>query len=356
MEDLANSWRNLSLSEKEGDKLDLKNKKKGQNFVLATKFFTRRSLNVEAVAKTFRPLWRIRDNFEVSDAGNNCLLFAFQSEEDIQKVLMGEPWSFDKHIVVFQRYNPSIPVEALQFDRVCFWIQIHNLPYSHLTKEVALSVGESLGPVIMPGDESEWRGGNFLRVRVAIDVSEPLCRGRRVEFDEDKEGWMSFTYERMPNLCYWCGLLMHDEKDCAIWLRSKGTLSSSDQQFGPWIRADQFNSSKKFVVEVQGYEKFKSKKTHNEGRSTSASFMVQSKSQELTVMAESDANSGRVVDSEGAKKLGQPQSLENFQAVLQEIDEALQGDNVFQNSKQVALESSLSMPPLVHTHHTHGEA
>lgn len=56
MEDLANSWRNLSLSEKEGDKLDLKNKKKGQNFVLATKFFTRRSLNVEAVAKTFRPL------------------------------------------------------------------------------------------------------------------------------------------------------------------------------------------------------------------------------------------------------------------------------------------------------------
>ena len=65
MEDLANSWTKLSLSEKEGDKLDLKKNKKDQRFVLATKFFTCRSLNVEAVAKTFRSLWRTRDNFEV---------------------------------------------------------------------------------------------------------------------------------------------------------------------------------------------------------------------------------------------------------------------------------------------------
>lgn len=129
MEDLASSWRKLSLTEK-GDKLDLKNKKKGQNFVLAAKFFTRRSLNIEAVAKTFRPLWHIKENFEASDVGNNCLLFAFQSEEDIEKVLMGESWSFDRYVVVFQCYNTSTPVEALQFDRVCFWVQIPVFPFN----------------------------------------------------------------------------------------------------------------------------------------------------------------------------------------------------------------------------------
>ena len=62
------------------------------------------------------------------------------------------------------------------------------MPYSHLTREVALSVWESLGSVIMQRDESDWRGGNFLHVRVAIDVTEPLCCGRRVAFDEDNEG------------------------------------------------------------------------------------------------------------------------------------------------------------------------
>ena len=81
------------------------------------------------------------------DAGNNCLLFAFQSDENIEKVLMGESWSFDRHIVVFQCYKTSTPIEELEFDKVSFWIQIHNLPYSHLSTEVALSLGESLGTI-----------------------------------------------------------------------------------------------------------------------------------------------------------------------------------------------------------------
>ena len=96
MEDLANNWKKLSLSEKEGDEIDLSRIRKTTSFVLATKFFTHRSLNLEAGAKTFMPLWHTRDNFEVSDVGNNKLLFAFQSEEDVEKVLMGEPWSFDR--------------------------------------------------------------------------------------------------------------------------------------------------------------------------------------------------------------------------------------------------------------------
>ena len=167
---------------------------------------------------------------------------------------MGEPWSFDRHLIVFQRYDLSTPIEDLNFDKVAFWVQIHNLPYSLLTTEVAVHLRESLGEVNVPNDPTEMRGGNFMRVRVTIDISEPLCRGRRVDFDEDNEGWVSFQYERLPNLCYWCGHLMHDNKECTLWLRSKGTLSIQDQQFGSWIRASQFNLAKKSIVEVQGYE------------------------------------------------------------------------------------------------------
>lgn len=58
MEDLANNWKKLSLSEKEGDEIDLLGNRKVQSFVLEAKFFSRRSLNIEAVAKTLQPLWR----------------------------------------------------------------------------------------------------------------------------------------------------------------------------------------------------------------------------------------------------------------------------------------------------------
>ena len=155
----------------------------------------------------------------------------------MEKVLLGEPWSFDRHLVVFQRYDFSTPIEELIFDKAAFWVQIHNLPYSLLTTEVAMRLGESLGVVNVPKDLTEMRGGNFMRVRVTIDILEPLCRGGRVDFDEDNEGWVSFQYERLPNLCYWCGHLTHDDKECVLWLRSKGTLSVEDQQFGSWIRA-----------------------------------------------------------------------------------------------------------------------
>ena len=41
---------------------------------------------------------------------------------------------------------------------------------------------ESLGEVNVPNDPTEMREGNFMRVRVTIDIVEPLCRGRRVGF------------------------------------------------------------------------------------------------------------------------------------------------------------------------------
>ena len=68
------------------------------------------------------------------------------------------------------------------------------------------------------------------------------------------EGWAAFMYERLPNICYWCGSISHDDKDCSLWLHSKGTLKTEDQQFGPWIRAPFFNSTKKAFVEVKGYD------------------------------------------------------------------------------------------------------
>lgn len=57
MEDLALRWKKLSFSEVEGKKHDLTKEKKTSEYVLAAKFLTRRLINVEAVARTFRPIW-----------------------------------------------------------------------------------------------------------------------------------------------------------------------------------------------------------------------------------------------------------------------------------------------------------
>mgnify|MGYP003759185733 CR=1 FL=1 len=71
---------------------------------------------------------------------------------------------------------------------------------------MAFGIGKTIGPVIKPKDLREILGANFMRVRVIVDVSRPLCRGRKISWDKENEGWAAFMYERLPNICYWCGL------------------------------------------------------------------------------------------------------------------------------------------------------
>ena len=228
MEELSQRWQKISLTDTEGTKFDLSKEKQSSEFVLAGKFFTRRAINTEAFAKTFRPLWRTRRNFEIRAAGDNIALFAFELEADVEKVLHGEPWTYDRHLVALERYDGLKPANELSFCKTAFWIQIHDLPFSLLTREVALSLRATLGTVIKPVDNLEMRGGNFVRVCVVVDTSKPLSRGRMVSWDQDKEGCVSYRHKRLPNLCYWCDSLTHDDKDCMVWLNSEGSLSMED--------------------------------------------------------------------------------------------------------------------------------
>ena len=87
--------------------------------------------------------------------------------------------------------------------------------------------------------ESEGGKGNYLRVRVQvrIDITKPLNRARKVWSKGSVIGCVILKYECLPKFCYWCGLVSHDDRDCECWLRSKGSLKKSDQNFGDWMRA-----------------------------------------------------------------------------------------------------------------------
>ena len=76
-----------------------------------------------------------------------------------------------------------------------------------MTPEMAVLIGESIGTVIKSADPLEMRGGTFMQVRVRVDVSQPLCRGRKTELEDGTEGWVAFQYERLPNLCFFLWII-----------------------------------------------------------------------------------------------------------------------------------------------------
>ena len=70
-----------------------------------------------------------------------------------------------------------------------------------------------------------------------------------------QEQWVSFRYEGLPKLCYWCNYLTYDDKDCEVWFDSEGFLTATDQQFEPWLRATPVSRARKNMVSVLGFYK-----------------------------------------------------------------------------------------------------
>lgn len=91
--------------------------------------------------------------------------------------MKGDPWSFDKHLVALKRVQKHIEISWLLFETISMWIQLHSLPI-RLSPSTIKSIVSEVGEVIENTPRIElFEGCNFLRVRVGVDFTKPLCRG-----------------------------------------------------------------------------------------------------------------------------------------------------------------------------------
>lgn len=100
MEILTKHWRNLSLNDTEGRGLHLTKERDAQSSSLLQKYLTKRVLNTEAIIRTFNPLWRSRNRFEVRNADDHVVLFLSEEKEEVDKILPSEPWGFNKYLMM----------------------------------------------------------------------------------------------------------------------------------------------------------------------------------------------------------------------------------------------------------------
>ena len=97
MENLSALWESFSLTELKAvsSKYQVEDDGLEGKFLLAARFFTGRVLNIEAIACTFKILWHTKKGFEAGDMGDHHVLFIFSEQTEDDRVLAGEPWSFD---------------------------------------------------------------------------------------------------------------------------------------------------------------------------------------------------------------------------------------------------------------------
>jgi hypothetical protein len=197
-----------------------------------------RRVNKEAFQTVLSQLWRTVGSVMFKEVQDNIWLFEFTDKDDKERVLEGRPWSFDRHILVLNDFDGSIPPSQMEFTHSPFWVQVHDMPLLCMNKAVGMRIGESMGEVEdvdVSGDGSGW--GRCLRIRVRVNLLQPLERGRALQVG-GKSNWVNFKYEKLPRLCFTCGRILHGLKGCPVKGVQRRSADDSLKEWGVWLRAD----------------------------------------------------------------------------------------------------------------------
>lgn len=178
-------------------------------------------------------VWHLSSKATFREVGANVFIISFKMLADKHRVENGRPWLFNNCMFIIEAFDGIMQPRAMMFDRASLCLQLHQLPLMGMNKKVGEKVGSALGvmeEVEVEEDDVGW--GKYLRVRVNLDLTKPLARGRKVTL-MGEHYWIPIRYEKIPRVCFACGCIIHDTKTC----NSLKAQNGGGNQFGPWMRA-----------------------------------------------------------------------------------------------------------------------
>ncbi|KAE8804478.1 retrotransposon unclassified [Hordeum vulgare] len=203
--------------------------------------------HAEAVENALARAWCPLKGLDCKDMGENTFLFTFHQPSGKRKAIEDGLWEFGKSLLVVEEFVPSKTLKEYEFRWIPVWVRIFNLPLGMMCREAGEAIGGFMGETLEVDVGPDGMViGSYLRVKVKLDIQEPLMRGFTREEDEEEkkrrrnkndgdnrvELWCRFEYEFLPDFCYTCGRLGHIDKECGIKLK-KG----EDAQYGAWMKA-----------------------------------------------------------------------------------------------------------------------
>ncbi|KAL0431153.1 UNVERIFIED_CONTAM: hypothetical protein Sradi_0741300 [Sesamum radiatum] len=175
---------------------------------------------------------------EIKHLPEGRFLLRFNHIIDRNRAMAGCPWSFEKNILILNSIGVDENPMQVDLDWCDFFVHIHDLPLSKMNLGVATSIGNRIGKFRdMEMDDRGCAWGASLRIRVGVNVNDPLKRALKITTPLGGEHLISFTYERLPNFCYVCGRLGHIGKYYKVAFAEGFVDPKEDTPYRPWLRA-----------------------------------------------------------------------------------------------------------------------
>ncbi|KAF4402863.1 hypothetical protein G4B88_010315 [Cannabis sativa] len=179
---------------------------KEANQVLVGKILSRYKLGKAAIQGSLKLSWSAISGWKWKEIEGGLIQFTFAKREDAMNVLARRPcippfyWNRSNLKEMASRASP-----------------VHELP---------LGIEDAVGM-------------STLRFRATIDLNTPIFSGFFLRRQKLKDLWIQYKYERLPKLCFKCGLLTHDQSIC---FKTPTVVKDNSGNFYPmyevWLKSD----------------------------------------------------------------------------------------------------------------------
>ncbi|KAF4371644.1 hypothetical protein F8388_008584 [Cannabis sativa] len=191
-----------------------------QSYCLVVKILSSKPLKVDWIQKAMSEAWVARCPFTFSEYHSGLFLVQFGCEGDRRRVMEGQPWHFDRSLMIFAIPDGFDTILPSQLRYIPLWVQVHHIPFGSRSYGLAQFVADTIGDLIEVHLISLYDSVTpFMRVRVLLDTTKSLHRGMNVHFRKlSLTKWLKFLYEGIQNYCYHCGKLDHTFNKCGKFL------------------------------------------------------------------------------------------------------------------------------------------
>ncbi|KAM6587906.1 hypothetical protein CsatA_010511 [Cannabis sativa] len=210
------------------------------NQVLVGKIISRYRLGKAAIQGSLKLSWSAISGWKWKEIEGGLIQFTFAKREDAMNVLARRPWFVCGALIVIMPWPAWLTPAEIRFDKTPLWVKIESIPPFYWNLSNLKEMASRASPVydLPPGIEDAI-GMSSLRFRATIYLNKPIFSGFFLRRQKLKDLWIQYKYERLPKLCFKCGLLTHDQSIC---FKTPTVVKDGSGNFYPmygiWLKSD----------------------------------------------------------------------------------------------------------------------
>lgn len=168
------------------------------------------------LGKALKYKWKLSREISVSKLGRGYYLIKFESGNEMFYVLRQRTRVVYGDTFLFQPCDFSVLPENFEIISETFEISLHKLFPERTRIPNVIQNTQNFGTLVAFDDPIHYINGySTMKIRLKIDITQPLISGTNAPNDRGYTNWIDFIYKELPRLfCSHCRRLGHKRIDC----------------------------------------------------------------------------------------------------------------------------------------------